>query len=256
MGYAKRTGVPVFIIGHVTKEGMIAGPRLLEHIVDTVLYFGGERNHAFRLLRAVKNRFGSTNEIGIFEMRDVGLVEVHNPSEVFLSDEHEKVPGSVVVPSIEGTRPLLVEIQALVSDSHNFGNPRRVSTFIDHNRVALLIAIFEKRLGASLASHDVFINLVGGIKIIEPAADLGVVVAMASSLRNISVEEGLLLFGEVGLGGEVRGVSHAERRVKEAARLGFKKCVLPKKSLKGMEKIKGIELIGVSSIEEAIEECL
>lgn len=255
MQVAKNLNIPVFVVGHVNKEGNLAGPKVLEHIVDTVLYFEGDRHHSYRIVRAVKNRFGSTNEMAIFEMRDVGLMEVANPSELFLSDDLEKIPGSVVVPYMEGSRPILVEIQALLSDSHQFGHPRRVSTFIDHNRVALLIAIFEKRLGASLAQQDVFINLVGGIKMNEPSADLGVIVAMMSSLRNKHVHDRLAVVGEVGLGGEVRNVSQCERRVAEAQRLGFRKCIVPSKfaaTYKGGD----LEVVGVRHIEEAIEEAL
>ncbi len=252
---AKNMNIPIFVVGHVNKEGSLAGPKVLEHIVDTVLYFEGDRHHAYRIVRAVKNRFGSTNEMAVFEMCEEGLVEVSNPSELFLSDEQEKIPGSVVVPCMEGSRPLLVEIQALLSDSHQFGHPRRVSTFIDHNRVALLIAIFEKRLGASLVQQDVFINLVGGIKMNEPAADLGVIVAMMSSLRNRCVVSGLVLIGEVGLGGEIRNVAQCERRIVEAERLGFRKCLVPAKSA-DIYKGGSIEIVGVKHIEEAIEEAL
>lgn len=254
MQLAKRMNIPIFLVGHVTKEGSIAGPKVLEHIVDTVLYFEGDRHHSYRILRAVKNRFGSTNEVAIFEMHDIGLVQVTNPSELFLSDDSQMIPGSVVVPCMEGTRPLLVEIQALVSDSHQFGHPRRVSTFIDSNRVALLIAIFEKRLGVSLASEDVFINLVGGIKINEPSADLGVIVAMMSSLRNKLITPGIVIMGEVGLGGEVRSIAHCDRRLQEAVRLGFTKCIVPHKSK--VDSFEGTQVIGVKHIEEAIEESL
>ncbi|OED34558.1 DNA repair protein RadA [PVC group bacterium (ex Bugula neritina AB1)] len=255
MHVAKSLDVSIFVVGHVNKEGSLAGPKVLEHIVDTVLYFEGDRQHLYRIVRSVKNRFGSTHEMAIFEMRDVGLLEVTNPSELFLSDNEEKIPGSVVVPCMEGTRPLLVEVQALLSDSHQFGHPRRVSTLIDHNRVSLLIAIFEKRLGVSLAQQDVFIHLVGGIKINEPAADLGVMLAMMSSFRNLFVSSRLAVFGEVGLGGEIRNVAYAERRILESERLGFEKCIVPAKSAEAY-KGKSMEVIGVKTVAEAIEEAL
>lgn len=250
---AKKSHIPIFLVGHVNKEGSIAGPKVLEHIVDTVLYFEGDRHHSFRILRAVKNRFGSTNEMAIFEMREEGLQEVLNPSQLFLSDENEQVPGSIVVPCLEGTRPLLMEIQALLSDSHGFGHPRRVSTFLDHNRVALLIAIFEKTLGQALGNYDVFINLVGGIKITEPAADLGVILAMASSLQNKPVRKGLVALGEVGLGGEVRAVAHCEKRIQEAQKLGFSIAIVPRK-IKESITVKGMTLVGVKRVQEALEE--
>ncbi|MBU0650330.1 DNA repair protein RadA [bacterium] len=254
MMFAKQNNISIFVVGHVTKEGNIAGPKVLEHIVDTVLYFEGDRHHSFRILRAVKNRFGSTNEIAIFEMRQDGLSEVENPSEVFLSEDTKDIPGVVVVPSLEGTRPILIELQSLISASHNVGMPRRVSTFIDSNRVALLIAIFEKVVGVGLGAHDVFINLVGGIKISEPALDLGVICAMASSFRNIPIDNKTVVLGEVGLGGEVRAVSHIDQRVTEASRLGFTRCILPQKNLKNLsKKEEKMDLVGVSSIVDALE---
>lgn len=253
MHYAKSTGTSILLVGHVTKEGTIAGPRVLEHLVDTVLYFEGEREHPYRILRAVKNRYGSTNEIGVFEMHESGLIEVDNPSEIFLSERPIGASGSVVTPSIEGTRPILVEIQALVSPC-NFGVPRRTTIGIDYNRVSLLVAVLEKRAGLNILGQDIFMNVAGGIKIVEPAVDLGVSVSLVSSFLNRPINQGLVVFGEVGLSGEVRGVSHTEQRLKEAEKLGFKKCILP---LINVERIKSpvssLSLVGVGSIESAIE---
>jgi DNA repair protein RadA/Sms len=249
---AKKTGTPIFLVGHVTKDGAIAGPRLLEHMVDTVLYFEGDRNHVFRILRAVKNRFGSTNEIGVFEMNEAGLNEVANPSAVFLSERPENAPGSVVTASMEGTRPILVELQALAS-STSFGNPRRTILGIDHNRVALLVAVMEKKLGLHLMGHDIFINVAGGVKIDEPAVDMGIVSAVASSFLDRPIHKGTLIFGEVGLTGEIRGIGHVEIRVAEAKKMGFNRCLVPQSNLKRMTKIKGIELIGVKTVSEAME---
>lgn len=251
MWFAKRTGVPVFIIGHVTKEGAIAGPRLLEHIVDTVLYFEGDRGHSYRILRAVKNRFGSTNEIGVFEMKDAGLEEVGNPSELFLAERPHRSTGSVVVSSLEGTRPILVELQALVS-STGYAMPKRVANGVDLNRVSLLLAVMEKRLGVHLSGQDVYVNVVGGLQIDEPATDLGIVAAVTSSLREIPVEPGLLILGEVGLGGEVRAISQAELRIREAAKMGFKRCLLPERNLMKLDAIDGMELIGIQDVREAL----
>jgi DNA repair protein RadA/Sms len=254
MFYAKQSGVPVFIVGHVTKEGAIAGPRVLEHIVDTVLYFEGDRGHPYRVLRTVKNRFGSTNEIGVFEMADAGLREIENPSELFLSERPDGVSGSVVVASIEGTRPMLVEIQALVSAS-NFGMPRRTSIGMDYQRVSLLIAVLEKLGGMQLGTADVFTNVVGGLKLIEPAVDLAVVLAIASSFRERPVRPEMIVFGEVGLNGEIRAVSQAEIRLKEAAKLGFKSAIIPKGNAERVTgTIKGMQLIGVASLREALTE--
>ena len=250
---AKKTGVPVFLVGHVTKDGVIAGPRLLEHMVDTVLYFEGDSNHVFRILRAVKNRFGSTNEIGVFEMNENGLSEVANPSAAFLSERPANVPGSVVTASMEGTRPILVELQALVS-STSFGNPRRTILGIDHNRVALLVAVMEKKLGMHLMGHDIFINVAGGVKVDEPAIDMGIVSAVASSFLDRSIPKGTITFGEVGLTGEVRAIGHVETRIAEAKKMGFARCLVPQSNLKRMTKVKEIELIGVKTISEAIEE--
>ncbi|MBW2157196.1 MAG: DNA repair protein RadA [Deltaproteobacteria bacterium] len=249
---AKKTGTPIFLVGHVTKDGAIAGPRLLEHMVDTVLYFEGDRNHVFRILRAVKNRFGSTNEIGVFEMNETGLNEVANPSALFLSERPENAPGSVVTASMEGTRPILVELQALAS-STSFGNPRRTILGIDQNRVALLVAVMEKKLGLHLMGHDIFINVAGGVKIDEPAVDMGIVSAIASSFLDRPIHKGTLIFGEVGLTGEIRGIGHVEIRVAEAKKMGFDRCLVPQSNLKRMTKIKGIELIGVKTVSEAIE---
>ncbi len=250
---AKKTGTPVFLVGHVTKDGAIAGPRLLEHMVDTVLYFEGDRNHVFRILRAVKNRFGSTNEIGVFEMNESGLNEVSNPSAVFLSERPVNVPGSVVTASMEGTRPILVELQALASSS-SFGNPRRTILGIDQNRVALLVAVMEKKLGMHLMGHDIFINVAGGIKIDEPAVDMGIVAAVASSFLDRPIQKGTIILGEIGLTGEVRAIGHVETRVAEAKKMGFNRCLLPQSNLKRTTGIKGLKLIGVKNVSEAIEE--
>ncbi len=250
---AKRTGTPIFLVGHVTKDGAIAGPRLLEHMVDTVLYFEGDRDHVFRILRAVKNRFGSTNEIGVFEMREDGLNQVANPSAVFLAERPENTPGSVVTASMEGTRPILVELQALAS-STSFGNPRRTILGIDHNRVALLVAVMEKKLGMHLMGHDIFINVAGGVKIVEPAVDMGIVSAVASSFLDRPIAKRTIIFGEVGLTGEVRAIGHVETRIAEAKKMGFTRCLVPKSNLKRMTKIKGIEMIGVKTISLAMEE--
>jgi DNA repair protein RadA/Sms len=251
MQLAKGEGVATFLVGHVTKDGAIAGPRMLEHMVDTVLYFEGDAGHPYRILRAVKNRFGSTNEIGVFEMKDVGLAEVPNPSELFLAERPQDAPGSVVVASIEGTRPILVELQALVSGTA-FGNPRRTAMGIDANRVSLLVAVLEKKVGYTLLAQDIFLNVAGGVKINEPAVDLGVVAALASSHLNRAVPARTVLFGEVGLAGEVRAVSRPELRVKEAARLGFDRCLLPAGNLKNLDRPGGMALIGVKSAEEAL----
>jgi DNA repair protein RadA/Sms len=251
MMLAKGSGIPVFLVGHVTKDGSIAGPRVLEHMVDTVLYFEGDAGHPFRILRAVKNRFGSTNEIGVFEMKEGGLCEVKNPSELFLSERPLGVSGSVVVATLEGSRPLLVELQALVSSSP-LGMPRRTTIGVDHNRLALLVAVLEKKVGINLSGHDIFLNVAGGVKLNEPAADLGMVVAVASSHLDKTIDPQTLLLGEVGLAGEVRGITQPEMRVREAAKLGFSRCLLPAGNLKQV-KVKGMELIAVKSVEEALE---
>jgi len=251
MFYAKRNAVPVFLIGHVTKDGAIAGPRVLEHIVDTVLYFEGDRGHPYRILRAVKNRFGSTNEIGVFEMSDAGLKEVENPSELFLAERPSGVAGSVVAASIEGTRPLLVEIQALVSQT-TFGVPRRTAIGMDFQRVNLLVAVLEKLAGLQLGGMDIFTNVVGGLKLAEPAVDLAVVLAMASSLREVPVGPEVVAFGEVGLSGEIRAVSQAELRLREAAKIGFKKAVIPKGSALRLRENFGLEIVPVGDVKEAL----
>ncbi|PLX82995.1 MAG: DNA repair protein RadA [Desulfuromonas sp.] len=252
MQLAKGEGVPTFLVGHVTKDGAIAGPRMLEHMVDTVLYFEGDPGHPYRILRAVKNRFGSTNEIGVFEMQEKGLREVSNPSELFLAERPEGAAGSSVVSSLEGSRPILVELQALVSGS-SFGTPRRTAMGIDHNRVSLLVAVLEKKVGLSLLSQDIFVNVAGGVRLDEPAVDLGVLAALASSHLNRPVPPRTLLFGEVGLAGEVRAVSRPELRVKEAARLGFDRCLLPAGNLKSIEPPPAMELVGVRSVEQALD---
>ena len=251
MQLAKGLGITIFIVGHVTKEGTVAGPRVLEHMVDTVLYFEGDRHASYRILRGVKNRFGSTNEIGVFEMRQNGLVEVENPSEYMLSGKPENASGSVVACSIEGTRPLLIEIQALVCDT-NFGMPRRTATGTDYNRVNLLMAVLEKRIGLHLANCDAYVNIAGGIRMNEPAIDLGSVMAIVSSYKNRPVDERMIVFGEVGLSGEVRAVNMPEQRVAEAKKLGFETCVVPEVSLDMVKGIKGIKIIGVKTINDAM----
>lgn len=251
MQLAKGLCIPIFIVGHVTKEGTVAGPRVLEHMVDTVLYFEGDRHASYRILRAVKNRFGSTNEIGVFEMRQSGLVEVENPSEYMLSGKPENASGSVVACSMEGTRPILLEIQALVCRT-NFGMPRRTAAGTDYNRVNLLMAVLEKRLGMSLGNCDAYVNIAGGIKMNEPAIDLGIVMALVSSYRNRPIDEKTIVFGEVGLSGEVRAVNMPEQRVAEAKKLGFETCILPENSLKMVKEIQGIRLVGVKTVNEAV----
>lgn len=254
MMLAKGSGITILLVGHVTKDGSIAGPRVLEHMVDTVLYFEGDAGHPFRILRAVKNRFGSTNEIGVFEMKEGGLIEVKNPSELFLAERPLGVAGSVVVATLEGSRPLLVELQALVTGS-SLGVPRRTTIGVDHNRLSLLVAVLEKKVGLSLAGQDIFLNVAGGVKLNEPAADLGMVVAVASSHLDKTVDPHSLIIGEVGLAGEVRGITQPEMRVKEAAKFGFHRCILPAGNLKQV-KVKGMELIGVRSVEEAMERAI
>jgi DNA repair protein RadA/Sms len=247
---SKGANLATFLVGHVTKEGAFAGPRVLEHMVDTVLYFEGDRGHSFRILRAVKNRFGSTNEIGVFSMKEDGLQPVANPSELFLAERPVEAAGSVVVASVEGTRPILVEVQALVSPT-SFGTPRRTTLGIDPNRVALLIAVLEKKIGVHLLGHDAFVNVAGGVRIDEPAVDLGVVVAVASSFLDKPIDPRLLLIGEVGLAGEVRAVSQVEARVREAMKLGFSRCILPESSRRQLPALDGVELCGVRSLAEA-----
>lgn len=252
MQLAKGMNIAVFIVGHVTKEGTVAGPRVLEHMVDTVLYFEGDRHASYRILRSVKNRFGSTNEIGVFEMRKEGLIEVENPSEFMLSGKPENASGSVVACAMEGTRPMLMEIQALVCRS-NFGMPRRTAAGIDYNRVNLLMAVLEKRVGLPLSNYDAYVNIAGGIRMNEPAIDLGVIMAVASSYKNKPVAEDMIVFGEVGLSGEVRAVTMPEQRVTEARKLGFKTCVLPEVCVKNIGHTEGIELVGVKSVAQAMD---
>jgi DNA repair protein RadA/Sms len=249
---AKKSGVPTFIVGHVTKEGAIAGPRLLEHMVDTVLYFEGDRSHVFRILRAVKNRFGSTNEIGVFEMKEKGLEEVPNPSAVFLSERPANAAGSVVTACMEGTRPILVELQALAS-STNFGNPRRTILGLDQHRVALLVAVMEKKLGMHMMGHDIFMNVAGGVKVDEPAVDMGIIAAVASSFLDRAVPEGHIVMGEVGLTGEVRAIGQVETRVAEIRKMGFTRCLLPDSNVRRMTGIPDIEVIGIQTVSQAIE---
>lgn len=253
MQIAKGLDISIFIVGHVTKEGVVAGPRVLEHMVDTVLYFEGDRHESYRILRGVKNRFGSTNEIGVFEMRNIGLVEVENPSEFMLSGKPIGASGSVVACSMEGTRPILLEIQALICQT-NFGNPRRTATGTDYNRVNLLMAVLEKRLGMRLSECDAYVNIAGGIRMNEPAIDLGIVLAIMSSKLDKPIDEKTICFGEVGLSGEVRGVSMAEQRVLEAKKLGFERCILPQVCKNSfIHYIEGIELVGVSNVKEALD---
>lgn len=249
---AKGQGISIFIVGHVTKEGTVAGPRVLEHMVDTVLYFEGDRHASYRILRGVKNRFGSTNEIGVFEMRQEGLGEVKNPSEFMLDGRPTGASGSVVSCSMEGTRPILVEIQALVCRS-NFGFPKRQAAGTDFNRVNLLMAVLEKRLGLQISDYDAYVNIAGGIRIAEPAIDLGIVMAVISSFKNRPIEEGLLAFGEVGLSGEVRSVNQAQVRVAEAKKLGFQICILPQVCLEHMPEVKGIRLVGARSVRDVMD---
>lgn len=252
MQLAKGFGISIFIVGHVTKEGTVAGPRVLEHMVDTVLYFEGDRHASYRILRGVKNRFGSTNEIGVFEMRQNGLVEVENPSEFMLNGKAEHASGSVVACSMEGTRPILIEIQALVCNS-NFGMPRRTAAGTDYNRVNLLMAVLEKRLGLHLSNYDAYVNIAGGVKMNEPAIDLGIVMAIVSSYKNHAIDEKTIVFGEVGLSGEVRAVNMPEQRVAEAKKLGFERCIIPEVCKDMVKGIEGIQVIGVKNIGDAIQ---
>lgn len=254
MKMCKQEEITTIIIGHVTKDGNIAGPRVLEHMVDTVLYLEGERYFAYRILRGVKNRFGSTNEIGMFEMNDIGMCEIDNPSSVLLSEKNENVAGSIVVASIEGTRPILVELQALTATSV-FGMPRRTANGIDYNRLTLLIAVLEKRTGLPLGNQDVYLNIVGGIKINEPALDLGIILAVSSSFKNIPIPNDVIAIGEVGLTGEVRSINQIEKRIKEAEKLGFKKCIIPESNKKLLKDTYKLDIIGVQNISEAMR-CL
>lgn len=253
--FAKRTSTPLFIIGHVTKEGAIAGPRVLEHIVDSVLYFEGDRGHPYRILRTVKNRFGSTNEIGVFEMTETGLIEIDNPSGLFLSERPSDAAGSVVVSCIEGTRPILIELQALVSPA-TFGMPRRTCMGVDFNRVNLLIAVLEKIGGLHLGGMDIFVNIVGGLKIIEPAIDIGIVAAIVSSFREVPLDPETVVFGEIGLSGEIRGVSQVEARLREASKVGFRKVIMPDGSINRLNDAFGLITEGVRNIHEFLEAIL
>jgi DNA repair protein RadA/Sms len=249
MVMSKKSGVSVFLVGHVTKDGAIAGPKLMEHMVDTVLYFEGDRNHIFRILRAVKNRFGSTNEIGVFEMKEKGLSEVKNPSAVFLSQRNKEAAGSVVTASMEGTRPILIELQALVSRT-SFGTPRRTILGLDHNRVALLAAVMEKKLNMNLMGHDIFMNVAGGVKVNEPAVDLGIIAAIASSFFDKPVPNDTVILGEAGLTGEIRAIGQIEIRVAEVKKMGFQRCVMPLSNAKRVSNIKGIDIIGVKAVAD------
>ena len=255
MEEAKKNHFSVIIIGHVTKEGMIAGPKILEHMVDTVLQFEGEANHSFRILRAQKNRFGSTNEIGVFEMYEDGLREVTNPSELFLSEREKQTPGSVVTSSIEGSRPILLEVQALVTPS-NFGYPQRVSNGFDQKRLSILLAVLEKRANVRASVHNVFVNVAGGIRVIEPAADLAVCISIASSLLDKVIDNQTILIGEVGLGGEIRSVGHIDKRITEAKKLGFKTAIIPTGNLKSIKQENSIKIIAVDNVKDAVEKLL
>ncbi len=255
MSIAKSQGIAVFVVGHVTKQGSIAGPKLLEHMVDSVLYFEGERHHTYRILRAVKNRFGSTNEIGIFEMEESGLTEVKNPSEIFLEERSGGTAGSTVVAAMEGTRPVLVEIQALVSPT-SYANPKRTATGLDHNRVSLLMAVLEKRVGMLLQNQDAYMNVAGGVKLDEPAVDLAIAISIASSFRDQATNGADAVMGEIGLTGEIRRISRVEQRVREAAKLGFKRAIIPAKNETGWTKPDGIEIVPVRTLEEALQESM
>lgn len=249
---SKKTGIPLFLIGHVTKDGAIAGPKVLEHMVDAVLYFQGDSGHSFRIIRGVKNRYGPTNEIGVFEMRDNGLIEVSNPSALFLSERPKGAPGSIVVPSMEGTRPIMVEIQSLVSET-NYGMPRRTTIGVDHNRVSLLSAVLDKVCGLHLVNYDIFINVAGGVRLNEPAVDLGIVSAVASSFLGRPVDEGTVVCGEVGLTGEVRGINRIDVRTREAAKMGFTRCVVPKVDSGETLRKAAISLVRISNLQEMID---
>ena len=251
MKISKKMGISTFVVGHVTKEGALAGPKVLEHMVDTVLYFEGERFNTYRLIRAVKNRFGSTNELGVFEMREVGLVELENPSKILIAEKPKDVAGSIIISTVEGTRPMLLELQALASPT-SFGIPKRTATGVDYNRVSLLMAVLEKRVGMQIQNQDIYINVVGGIKINEPSIDLGIVMAIASSFRNIPIDGNVAITGEVGLTGEVRAVSFIEKRIAECKKLGFTKIVIPKSNYEAVKDVKGIDICPVDSVRQAI----
>lgn len=255
MRWAKQKGIAIIIVGHVTKSGSIAGPRMLEHMVDSVLYFEGERHYSFRVLRAVKNRFGSTNEIGVFEMKEFGLAEVENPSEIFLSGRPLSVPGTAVTASMEGTRPVLVELQALVAPT-NFPSPKRMATGVDHHRMTMIIAVLEKRIGLHLQNYDAYLNVVGGVKLDEPAVDLSMAIALASSFRDLPTGIHDLFIGEIGLTGEVRAVSRIEQRVAEAVNMGFQRVIFPAKNQRGFSPPADIEMIGIFTVEEGLEAAL
>lgn len=251
MKISKKMGISTFVVGHVTKEGSLAGPKVLEHMVDTVLYFEGERFNTYRLIRAVKNRFGSTNELGVFEMRELGLIELENPSKILIAEKPKDVAGSVIISTVEGTRPMLLELQALVSPT-SFGIPKRTATGVDYNRVSLLMAVLEKRVGMQIQNQDVYINVVGGLKVNEPSIDLGIVMAIASSFRNIPIDGNVAITGEVGLTGEIRAVSFIEKRIAECKKLGFTKIVIPKSNYEAVKDVKGIEICPVDSVRQAI----
>jgi DNA repair protein RadA/Sms len=250
--WAKETLIPTILIGHITKEGSIAGPKILEHLVDTVLYFEGDASHTFRIIRAIKNRYGSTNEIGVFEMKETGLAQVGNPSRIFLAERPENASGSVVIPCLEGSRPLLLEIQALVGPSP-FGMPRRTAIGVDHNRISLLVAVLAKRIGIEMGDQDIFVNVAGGLKVDEPAADLGIVTAMISSFLNKPVDPEMVVFGEVGLAGEVRGVIQPENRIKEAEKMGFTKCILSKSNFEGCRASYNLKMHGINSVSDLMD---
>jgi len=254
MKLAKETGTIVFLVGHVTKGGELAGPKILEHMVDCVLYFEGEQHQFHRILRSVKNRFGSTNEIGVFEMRDDGLAEISNPSQIMLSGRPDNQPGSCVVCTIEGTRPILAEIQALISHS-SFNMPRRMCTGIDNYRLSMLIAVLEKKVGFNLSGEDAYINVIGGLRLDEPAVDLGIALAISSSFRNIPIEKNIMAVGEIGLTGEVRSVNQIEKRLNEAAKLGFTTCIIPKGNMKDIKRPQNIEIIEVANVKDALKSC-
>jgi DNA repair protein RadA/Sms len=251
MRIAKTRGISVFLVGHITKEGAIAGPKVIEHMVDTVLQFEGDRHHAYRILRGIKNRFGSTNEIGIFEMRDTGLREVANPSEVFLAERQAGGTGSTVVATMEGTRPLLVEVQALVAPT-SYGVPQRSSTGFDTRRLQMLLAVLEKRVGLRVGQYDVFANVAGGVRVDEPAVDLGMALSIVSSLRDAPVDSRTIAIGEVGLGGEIRTVRQIDKRVMEAEKLGFTRCILPRNNARGLTARNGMDIVEVQIIDQAI----
>jgi DNA repair protein RadA/Sms len=257
MHLAKGRGIATFLIGHVTKSGEIAGPKVLEHLVDTVLYFEGDRQHHYRMIRVVKNRFGGTDEIALFQMGASGLIEVPNPSQIFLEERKKEIIGSVIIPTIEGSRPILIEVQALVTDT-GYSTPSRRSTGFDPNRLALLLAVLEKRLGYPMYKCDVFVSIAGGLKIVEPAVDLGILLAVASSLRNRVLDPEMLVMGEVGLGGEIRSIPRVESRLKEAVHMGFKRCLMPKYNMKGIsEEIrKKIQIHPIEVVEQAIEQAI